>query len=107
MAGKTEKTEKKVSSELRLIKAIESKVDRLAYSLEKSGIEDYLEYRRNTRKMLKSNFLSGLARGFGTAVGFTILGALVIWILQRAVFSNLPLIGDFVADIVAIVNDKL
>ena len=107
MAERQSVKKKKVSSELRLIKAVESKVDRLAYSLEKSGIEDYLEYRSNPRKMLKANFLSGLARGFGMAVGFTILGAVVIWILQRAVFSNLPLIGDFVADIIAIVNAKM
>jgi hypothetical protein len=107
LAEKTARPQKKLSAELRSIKAIESKVDRLAYSLEKSGIQDYLEYRSNPRKMLKANFLSGLARGFGMAVGFTILGAIVIWILQRAVFSNIPLIGNFVADIVEIVKEKM
>lgn len=102
-----EKPAKKISSELRLIKTIEQKVDRLAYSMEKSGIEDYLEYRRSPRKMLKANFLSGLARGFGMAIGFTLLGALVIYLLQKVALQSLPIIGDFIADIVHIVQNKL
>jgi hypothetical protein len=53
------------------------------------------------------NFIGGVARGFGIAVGFTILGAIVLYILQKLVVLNLPLIGSIIADIVKIVNQKL
>lgn len=102
-----ENTRKKISPELRLGKAMDAKLDRLARALEKSGIEDYLEYRRSPRRVIASNFLGGLARGFGMAIGFTILGAVVIWLLQRAALESLPVIGEFIAEIVSIVKDKL
>lgn len=49
------------------------------------------------------NFLGGLSRGFGIAVGITLLSALVLWFLQRLVSLNLPLIGNFIAELVRIV----
>lgn len=41
------------------------------------------------------------------AIGFTILAALVLWFMQRLVVLNLPLIGDFIADIVRLVQHEL
>ena len=61
----------------------------------------------HTRRYLMINFWSGLARGMGTILGATIFGALIIMVLQRLVILNLPLIGDFVADLVRIVLDHL
>jgi len=86
---------------------LERKVEQLALSMEKMKIAEYLEYINNTRKMLAVNFMAGVARGLGMAVGFTILGALVIYILQKLVLLNLPLIGDFIAHIVKLVNYSL
>ena len=47
---------------------------------------------------------AGLMRGFGTAIGFTILGAAVIYFLQQLAYQNLPLIGGFIAEIMRIVD---
>jgi hypothetical protein len=41
------------------------------------------------------------------AIGFTILAAVVLYLLQRVILLNLPLIGDFIADIVQIVQKQL
>lgn len=60
-----------------------------------------------TRRYLMINFWSGLARGMGTILGATIFGALIIMVLQRMVVLNLPLIGDFIADLVRIVLEHL
>lgn len=41
------------------------------------------------------------------AIGFTILGALAIYFLNKIISWNIPLIGDFIAEIVRIVQERL
>ncbi|WP_352419942.1 DUF5665 domain-containing protein [Proteiniborus sp.] len=86
---------------------IEKRLEELANNLEKAKINEYVEFVNNKRRLLYINFLGGVARGFGMAVGFTILGALAIYILQKIISWNIPLIGDFIADIVRIVQERL
>jgi Na+-translocating ferredoxin:NAD+ oxidoreductase RnfE subunit len=52
------------------------------------------------RKMVFRSFLSGIARGMGIAVGFTILSALLVSLLTYLASKNLPVIGSLIADIV-------
>ena len=56
---------------------------------------------------MRHQFLGGLARGMGMAVGFTLLGAVLVILLQRLAQQNLPVIGDFLAQIVTIVQRRL
>lgn len=86
---------------------INKKLDKISLNMEKSKLVDYIYYLENPRKMLLPNFLSGLSRGFGAAIGFTILAAVIVYILQWLVKWNLPVIGEFISDIVDIVNDNL
>lgn len=86
---------------------LDRRIEQLAQAMEKMKIAEYVEYINDTRKMLAVNFLAGVARGLGMAVGFTILGALVVYLLQKLVLLNLPLIGDFIANIVRLVNFSL
>jgi len=86
---------------------INRKLDKIALNMEKLKLADYVYYLENPRKMLVSNFIGGLARGFGMAVGFTILGAIAIYLLRKLVFWNLPVIGKFITDIVNIVQENL
>ncbi|MFY9175705.1 MAG: DUF5665 domain-containing protein [Peptococcia bacterium] len=83
------------------------KIDELALAMEKMKLAEYVDYLHNTKKMLVTNFIAGIARGLGMAIGFTILGALVIIFLRQLVMLNLPLIGDFIAELMQIVNDKM
>ena len=39
-------------------------------------------------------------------VGFTLLGALVVWLLQGLVQRNLPIIGDFLTQLLNLVEGK-
>ena len=48
-----------------------------------------------------------MARGVGMAVGFTILGAILVIVLQDLARHNLPLIGDMLAQIVSVVQKQL
>lgn len=79
----------------------------LALAMEKMKFAEYVEYINDTKRMLVTNFLAGIARGLGMAIGFTILGALLLYLLRQLVVLNLPLIGDFIAQIVELVNDSM
>jgi hypothetical protein len=82
-------------------------LERLSQNMEKFNLAEYMELLNNPRRYVMINLAGGLARGLGIAVGFTILGAVVIMILRRLMYLNLPLVGDFIADIVRIVQDNL
>ena len=79
----------------------------LSLMLEKLKLADYLKHLGNIKRMMWVNFLGGVARGLGVAVGFTILGAFVLYLLQQSFLNNLPIIGEFIADIVEIANERL
>ena len=65
-----------------------------------------MEHEKNWKKRLLMQFVGGIARGLGTAVGFTLLGALVVWLLQGLVQRNLPIIGDFLTQLLNLVEGK-
>ena len=75
--------------------------------LERLRLPEYVRYLEDRRRFLLMQFLGGVARGLGTAVGFTILGAVLVMVLQGLAQRNLPVIGDFLAQIVRIVQRRL
>ena len=83
------------------------KIDEIALSLEKTKITEYVDLINNRKRLLYVNFIQGLARGFGMAIGFTILGSLILYFLQQLIKLNIPLIGDFITEIVKIVQENL
>lgn len=86
---------------------LEKKLDEIALSLEKTKIVEYVDLINNRKRLLYINFIQGLARGFGMAVGFSLLGALIIYLMRQLIRLNLPIIGDFISEIVRIVLEKL
>lgn len=75
--------------------------------LERLRLAEYIAYVDNHRRLLRSHFLSGLARGVGMAIGFTVLGAVLVIFLRHLAEQNLPLIGDLLAQIVTVVQKRL
>ena len=90
-----------------LLKKLIEKIDELSVNMEKMKLAEYIEMMNKPRRLLYLNFIMGLARGFGMAIGFTILAAVVLYILQKIVVLNMPLIGNFIAEIVNIVQNQL
>ncbi len=84
-----------------------SKIEEIARTLEKMNFGEYVEYLNDTWRVIRTNFIAGLARGFGMAVGFTLLGAVVLYFLTQLANENLPIIGGFIAEIVKIVKQHL
>ena len=78
------------------------KLDRLQRTVEKIYIDE--AYKREEPKPSKKEIIigslgNGIFKGLGYAVGVTILGAIVLIILQFIVANNIPIIGKFVAKI--------
>ena len=71
------------------------------------NLAEYIEMVRSPRRMLVINFVSGLARGLGIAIGATVLGAIFLIFLLDLAQSNIPLIAEFVARIIKIVETYL
>ncbi|CCO07216.1 DUF5665 domain-containing protein [Desulforamulus hydrothermalis] len=87
--------------------ALRERIDALARNMEKMKLAEYVALLEDTRRLLWVNFISGIARGLGIAVGFTILGAAVLYFLQKLLLLNLPLVSDFIAQIVQMVQIKM
>lgn len=99
--------EDEVKEEDRLRQRLLTKMGELSQEMEKFNLAGYLNALNNPRRYLVVNFVGGIARGLGIAIGATLLGALVLYFLQRLVVLNLPLIGDFIADLIRIVNQNM
>jgi len=72
-----------------------------------TNVCEYQEFLEKPAKVLWINFIRGVASGLGMAIGFTILGAMVIYFLKSMVNLNLPLIGQYIAELVKIVQDNM
>ena len=89
------------------ISILKQKIDELNIAMEKMKLAEYVELLHSPRRLLYINFIAGIARGIGMAIGFAILGAVLIYMLQRLAILNLPVIGDFIAELVKIVQVQL
>lgn len=76
----------------------------ISTQLEKAKFGAYIDLMQNPFRMISLNFFAGIARGFGFAVGFAILGAIALYAMQRLVVLNLPIIGGVVSEIVKLVK---
>jgi len=90
-----------------LMDALRRKVVELSMNMEKMKLAEYVNLLNSPWRLLWVNFISGIARGLGIAIGFAILGALALIFMQRLVALNLPVIGGIIADIVQIVQQQL
>ncbi len=84
--------------------ALNEKLDRINELLTKSKLEEISNIIGNKKQILIRNFLAGISKGVGIGIGFTIITAILIIILQQIVKLNIPIIGQFVSDIIDIVE---
>lgn len=89
------------------IDALKDRIEQLSLNLERMKLAEYVELLNRPWRLFYINFLSGLYRGLGIAVGFTLLSAVILIILQRLVVLNLPGVSSFIAEIVRLVQLQL
>ena len=88
-------------------KKINQKLDSINEKLEKTRAIEISYILGSKKEIIKRNLLAGIARGAGIGIGVTIISAILIYILQRIIRLNIPIVGDYITDIVSIVQKKL
>ena len=85
---------------------IANQLERLVHHLEALKIAEYVELFQRPYKLILLNFVAGLARGLGIAIGATLIFAVMLEFLRRLIMLNIPGIGSFIAEIIRIVEMK-
>ncbi len=88
-------------------KKINEKIDDINNKIDKSGIVEISYVLGSKKEIIKRNLLAGISRGVGIGIGITLISAILIYFLQRLIRLNIPVLGDYIADIVAIVQKSL
>ena len=86
---------------------LHERIERIVLQMEQLRLNDYLRYVGNWRKRLLGEFANGVVRGIGFSIGFTLISAMIVYLLRNIALSNLPVIGEFVADVIRIVERNL
>lgn len=86
------------------IKKLEKLINDLNINMAKNNLIDFSEVLGNWKELLKRNLVSGIFKGIGIGIGFTIITAIIVYILQKIVRLNIPVIGEYISDIVDIVE---
>ena len=86
------------------IKILIEKIDKLSYNLNKNKFIDLIEVMGNKKEMIFRNLFSGLWKGIGIGIGVTLVTAIIILILQKIIKLNIPVISEYITDIVEIVE---
>lgn len=95
--------------EITLLDRLNKNIEKLAGHFEKATIQDYLRFAGNPWKVLATNLLAGIMRGFGLAIGATIILAVIMIVLTKILshLITMPFIGQQVAQLVEMVNGYL
>lgn len=83
---------------------VEEKIDNLIKILEKSNLEDITDTFLSKKELIKRNLIAGIFRGIGIGIGVTVITAILVLFLRRIVALNIPVIGEYIADLVEIVE---
>lgn len=83
---------------------INKKLDKLNSILEERNFQELVFTLGSKKEIIKRNFLAGISRGIGIGIGVTIITAFLIVILNKIVTLNIPIIGEYVSEIVEIVE---
>lgn len=87
-----------------LLKQLNRKIDDINELMVKNHFLDLAELLGNRKQLFIRNLGSGIAKGIGIGIGVTVITAILVIILQKIVTLNIPVIGEYIADIVDIVE---
>lgn len=84
-----------------------AQIDSLNKKLLENNIVDIATLLGNRKKLLITNLIAGISRGVGIGIGVTVFSAILVALLRKIVTLNIPVIGEYIADIVEIVQKSL
>lgn len=86
---------------------INKKIEKLNKILEEKNIQEFLYILGSKKEIIKRNFLAGISRGIGIGIGVTLITSILVIVLQKIVTLNIPIIGEYIAEIVEIVEKNI
>ncbi len=86
------------------LRKLDKDIEKLNKTIESLNINEIIYILGDKKKMFLRNILAGIGRGIGIGIGVTLITAFIIYFLQKIVTLNIPLIGNFITDIVDIVE---
>ena len=86
------------------IELLNASINNLIETFQKSNIEEWSYIFGSKKEIIKRNLIAGIFRGVGIGIGVTIITAVLVIILQKIVTLNIPIIGEYIADILEIVQ---
>ena len=87
-------------------KRINKKIDKIIKILEKANIVELSYIIGSKKEVLKRNLIAGISRGVGIGIGITIITTTIIFLLRKLIMLNIPVIGEYIADLVDIVENS-
>lgn len=85
-------------------KKLDKKIDELNNNFAKSNLVEISYILGNKLEIAKRNLLAGILRGVGIGIGFTLITAIILLVLQKIVVLNIPVIGEYIGDIMDIIE---
>lgn len=85
-------------------KKLNKQIEELNKTMELANVKEIMYILGNKKQMFLRNILAGIGRGIGIGIGVTIITAMIVYALQKIVTLNIPIIGQYVSDIVEIVE---
>ncbi|SDB96986.1 hypothetical protein SAMN04488112_101201 [Melghirimyces thermohalophilus] len=89
------------------LERVDDRLKELGRKMEMGQIAAYVQLLNSPTRLILINILTGVARGVGIAIGFTIFTATIVYVLRKLGALNLPIVGDYIAEIVRIVQAQL
>jgi hypothetical protein len=92
-----------------LIERLNNNLEKMSLQMEKAGFFDYVSLLQKPWKLIWINFIGGLFRGLGMAVGMGLVAAIlltvIVFLLKQMV--NMPLLGQTFGEIMKLANQYL
>ncbi|MCL6456772.1 MAG: DUF5665 domain-containing protein [Gorillibacterium sp.] len=94
-------------SDRHMLYEMNERIKKVAAQMERVQISDYIQLMNHPWRLVFNNLLGGLARGVGIAIGVTLFTSTIIYVLQLLGALNLPIIGDYIAKVVEVVQSEM
>lgn len=82
-------------------------IQQLMLVLERMNLKAYIDLVTNRRRLIFNTLLSGILRGVGFSFGFTVLGAILVALIQYLLKNNLPQVGGFIAEVIHAIQERM
>ena len=102
--NKKEEKKQKINKKNKIEQKLLFELNKLNAVFYEKRIIELMEVMGNTKKFFIRNFTSGIVKGIGAGIGFSIITAVIIYLLQKIIKLNIPIISKYISDIIEIVK---